>query len=134
MITAEAAPQPKTILVVDESPGLCGLIACQLGALGYHVLTASEGDEARVMIREAGPTNISLLMTETRLAGMRSGELAEWFREENPRAKVLLMCTQVRDMRTAKDMESVHKPFQMEDIGELVSALLGDGVMAGLAA
>jgi hypothetical protein len=78
------------------------------------------------MIREAGPTNISLLMTERKLAGMRSGELAEWFREENPCAKILLMW--------GKDMESVHKPFEMRDIGGLVSAILGGVAVAGLAA
>jgi DNA-binding response OmpR family regulator len=121
-------------LVVDETPGLCGLIACQLGALGYHVLTASDGREAQAMIREAGPTNISMLMTESKIAGMRRGELAEWFRDENPCAKILLMCMQVRDMRTGKDLESIHKPFQMKEIGKLVSALLGGVAVAGLAA
>ena len=123
-ITEEAAPRPKTILVVDENPRLCGLIACELGALGYRVLTACEGREAREVIRETGAANIGLLLTELKLAGMRSGELADWFREENPSAKVLLMCRQTREMRIGKDVESVHKPFDMEDLGELVLGLL----------
>jgi DNA-binding response OmpR family regulator len=122
-ITGEVAPRLKTILVVDENPRLCGLIACELGALGYRVLTAYDAREARATIEETGP--IDLLMTELKLAGMRSGELADWFREENPEAKILLMCRETEEMKAERDLESVHKPFEMEDIGERVMGLLG---------
>jgi DNA-binding response OmpR family regulator len=121
--TDEGAPRQKTILLVDENPRLCGLIACELGALGYRVLTAYDGMEARATMEETGP--IDLLMTELNLAGMRSGELADWFREENPEAKILLMCRETREMKAERDLESVHKPFEMEDIGERVMGLLG---------
>ncbi|WP_438008858.1 response regulator [Sorangium sp. So ce321] len=53
---AERAPSPpRTILVVEDDPGLMGALVDVLSGEGYEVTTAANGAEALARLRE-GPT------------------------------------------------------------------------------
>ena len=67
-VDSSIAPQVKTILVVDDYPSLCEVVAASLRSCGYHVLVAAGGEEACVVARE-GET-IDLLLTDIEMPQM----------------------------------------------------------------
>jgi CheY-like chemotaxis protein len=73
---AAAAPKPcATVLVVDDDPGLRGVLARALAEAGYRVLTAADGEEALAL---AGTLigQLGLVITDVRMPVMDGLTLA----------------------------------------------------------
>ena len=82
-------PGSETILVVDDEPGLVSLAQDSLQLLGYHVLTAVDGNEALETL--AAEPSIALLFSDVVMPGGINGyQLAEKAVETMPGLKVLL--------------------------------------------
>jgi len=79
----------KTILVVDDQPGVCDVAATILNHFGYHARTATSGEEAK-SIAQKDP-GIDLLVTDIEMPGMRRGELSEWFPMTCPETPVVFI-------------------------------------------
>jgi signal transduction histidine kinase/FixJ family two-component response regulator/PAS domain-containing protein len=97
----EQAPLPKksdmrpiehgsgTILVVDDEEPILRLCSRLLRSLGYEVLTASTGEQARELVREQGE-RIALVILDMIMPGMNGRQTFEALRQLAPGLKVLL--------------------------------------------
>ncbi|MCS6897928.1 MAG: PAS domain S-box protein [Nitrospira sp.] len=80
----------ETILLVEDDPGVRGLVQETLRMNGYHVLVARHGIEALLVgTKHAGP--IHLLITDVVMPQMSGPEVADKLTELRPEAKVLYM-------------------------------------------
>jgi two-component system cell cycle sensor histidine kinase/response regulator CckA len=89
-IPVEPEPEPSlgTILVVEDEPGIRGLVRKILRRENYEVLEAGSGEEALTETL-AEDTPIDLLLTDVMLPGMGGRELAESLTNANPGLRVV---------------------------------------------
>lgn len=80
----------ETILVVDDEPAICALVADMLRQLGYSVVTATCGSEA-IKLVGAGSRKIDLVLTDMFMPGMNGRELVQSLTNMDPGIKVLYM-------------------------------------------
>jgi CheY-like chemotaxis protein len=79
---------PVTVLVVEDEPLLCELMADELKTIGFTVLRAATGEEAVKVIEGEEPVDV--LFTDIRLPGALDGwDVAEKFRARNPSGPVI---------------------------------------------
>jgi signal transduction histidine kinase len=81
-------PQPETILLVEDEPGIRGLVRKILRREGYHVLEAGSGEEALSVVSSHG-ASVDLLLTDVLLLGMSGRDLAESLHRAGPPLKVV---------------------------------------------
>ena len=75
----------SNILVVDDNPDKLSLIEAALSLAGYHVTTATDGDEALAAIESYQP---DLVITDVMMPRMNGYELAQRIRA-NPVTKFI---------------------------------------------
>ena len=81
-----AAPGPRgelpvtgTIVVVDDDPMIRKILERILGAAGYTVITAADGETGRTLARDKRP---SLILLDINLPGLDGGEMAQELADE----------------------------------------------------
>lgn len=99
----------KTILVVDDHPGVCKVASLILKHFGCRVLAASNGQEAMSMAR--GNQRIDLLLTDLEMLGMPGEEFAAWFRSVRPQTPVVFMSGNPIRLSRLQPRYFVEKPF-----------------------
>jgi CheY-like chemotaxis protein len=117
-------PEPvrETILVVDDEPGIRGLMRKILRRERYMVLEAGNAEEAlAVALSHAGP--IDLLLTDVMMPGLTGPELARRMCEAAPNLKVLYISgyapeEALQPEQLAAGFAFLRKPFTL---GALVS-------------
>jgi CheY-like chemotaxis protein len=119
---SSASLRVRTILVVDDYPSLCEIIASILRPCGYRVLIASSGEEA-VAIAAGQDETIDLLLTDIEMPQMRGDELAEWFRSEKPTTSILFMSSQDRARKCVESGHFLQKPIHLQLLIEKVRDL-----------
>ena len=87
----------ETILVVDDEPLLIGLVLEMLEPLGYHILAASNGEEA-LKVCNTFTGRIDLLLTDVIMPGMNGKELADKFTVKRPDTKIIYMSGYTDDL------------------------------------
>ena len=109
--TASAqGPCTETILVVEDSDILLGLVRSILESEGYQVLAAGQGEEALRVFREfQGP--IRLLLTDVVMPYMNGWELAERVRALRPEVKILFMSGYPEKEVEADGSLPIREPF-----------------------
>jgi two-component system cell cycle sensor histidine kinase/response regulator CckA len=114
----------ETILVVDDHPELCHIAALLLGRVGYRVLTADSGEQAREIARHGA--DVDLLLTDVEMPGMSGDELAAWFRGVRPNMPIVFMSGNPAQFERLKPRFFVEKPFIHLDllVGTIREALL----------
>jgi two-component system, cell cycle sensor histidine kinase and response regulator CckA len=80
----------ETILLVEDEEMVMDITRSVLELYGYRVLTATNGNEALVVI-ENHKEPIDLLLTDVIMPGMSGRELADRFAESRPETKVIFM-------------------------------------------
>ena len=81
----------ETLLVVEDEPSLRHLSKNGLEALGYTVLTATNGQDALRVARERRGEPISLVVTDVMMPRMGGKVMAEWLRTQHPDLKILFV-------------------------------------------
>jgi CheY-like chemotaxis protein len=119
---SSAAPQPKTILVVDDYPSLCEVVAEILRSYGYRVLVAAGGEEACVIAAREGET-VDLLLTDMEMPQMSGDELADLFHAQRPATPILFMSIQTRP-QSIELGHFIRKPFALQELISKVRDLL----------
>jgi two-component system cell cycle sensor histidine kinase/response regulator CckA len=79
----------ETVLVVEDEPSLRDLACNFLESLGYHVLSAHNGEEGLRMARECKDEPIRLVITDVIMPQMSGKVMAEWLKEVYPDLKIL---------------------------------------------
>lgn len=104
----------ETILVVDDQPALCEVAEILLTRCGYHVVTAHDPLQAKIIALQN--PNIDLLLTDVEMPNMRGDELAEWFLAVNPRATVVFMSGNPTHHHRLEGRPFIEKPFVYLDV------------------
>ena len=115
----------KTVLIVDDRSEFLNLIAPWLKRLGYSILTAADGKEAQGMMIAKGIASVDLLITDLDMPRMQGDELARWFVQENPHARVLVMSGCLGDTKLPGGVVCLEKPFSREGFIARIDELLG---------
>jgi DNA-binding response OmpR family regulator len=121
----EKEPAVVCALVVDDEALLRWSLAETLADRGVHVLEARDASEALTILRQA-PHAIDVVLLDLHLPDSADLSLLAAIRGIAPRATVLLMSAFARSeiVRDALDLGAfrvVNKPFDMEDISDLVA-------------
>jgi two-component system, cell cycle sensor histidine kinase and response regulator CckA len=80
----------ETILIVDDEEPLRAVIGDLLTQLGYHILSAGNGDDALVIAADYRG-RIDVLLSDVVMEGLPGPELAEKLLESRPELKVVFM-------------------------------------------
>jgi hypothetical protein len=89
---AEAPPTAngnRLVLLVEDEPEVRKVIRLQLTELGYPVLEAANGLEARAMLEAVD--DIAILVSDTVMPGLGGRELAAFARQLRPALPILLI-------------------------------------------
>ncbi len=123
-----SAATQEAILVVEDDPGVRGVVCQVLEMFGYEVLGAGRGDEALALVgRHTGP--IHLMITDVVMPEMSGPELATRLRAMRPDLKVLFISgypEAFTDQQGGMDAQSafLQKPFNPDVLIERVRRLL----------
>jgi PAS domain S-box-containing protein len=128
---AENLPRgTETILAVEDDANVRGIVARMLRSQGYHVLEATNGDEAlRVAGEYAG--GIDLLVTDVVMPQMGGQRLAQLLRQARPGVKVLFISGYSSDLSVGilapeGGMHFLQKPFAPEALVFKARAVLDE--------
>jgi PAS domain S-box-containing protein len=120
----------ETVLAVEDDPLVLELAVGQLQALGYTVISASNGSEAlRVLQRNP---SIDLLFTDVVLpGGMNGRQLADEARVLRPELKVLYASGYTENAimhqdRLDPDVHLINKPYRSKDLAHKVRTALSE--------
>ncbi|MSQ17631.1 MAG: response regulator [Dehalococcoidia bacterium] len=131
-VTREGQDLPRgteTVLVADDEPELRARMARTLGDLGYTVLEAGDGEEARRVAQARNGDTINLLVADMVMPKLGGVELAREFKAQRPDAKVLFVSGYSEDPVLAQDddrrgMDFMQKPFLPATLARKVRELL----------
>ena len=115
----------ETILVVEDQPEVCEVVATLLRGFGFHVLTALSPANALVIAADTG-IHIDLLMTDDYMPDMRGAQLATRVRALRPSIRILFMTGSIENEALADFPESdlIEKPFQPLELRDKVREVL----------
>jgi PAS domain S-box-containing protein len=89
--SSQILPGFETILLVEDEEAVRTLARKTLESCGYHILEASNGQEALRVVQESPEKTIHLLLTDVVMPGMGGRDLAELLTRWIPGLKVLYM-------------------------------------------
>ena len=118
-----------TVLIVEDEPSVREIAASILRDYGYHVLEASDGEEA-LRVFGAHVNAIDALLIDVVLPGkLRGRDIAERITEMRPRIKVLFMSgytenSIVHHGRLDDGVMLIGKPFKREQLAAKIAELI----------
>jgi DNA-binding response OmpR family regulator len=112
---------PETILVVEDEPTLCQLLAGALSVAGYRVHQARNGVEATALFAHHGRA-IDLVITDVRMPYLDGPQLIQVLRERRQNLKVLCISGTGEVPRDADGF--IAKPFSRDSLLAQVRAIL----------
>jgi two-component system, OmpR family, KDP operon response regulator KdpE len=113
------------VLAVDDEPGVLRLIKLELSTQGFHVVTASGGEDALRTAEESRPDIALLDIVMPEMSGL---ELMRHLRERSPIPVILLTAKgseadKVKGLELGAD-DYLAKPFSPEELSARVRAVL----------
>ncbi len=123
-----AAPNGGTILLVEDEDSVRASATDILTAGGYHVLAATDGEDA-LRVYDAHRGRIDLLLTDVVMPKMGGPELARALRERAPGMKTLFVSGYTDDMLGERGVlspgvELLHKPFSRRPLLDKVREVM----------
>jgi|SRR5579884_311142 len=85
-----SAHHPKTVLVVDDDRGICGVMSVLLQQAGYRVLRALDGEEA-LNVSSLYAERIDLLIADIAMPGISGPNLARRLKQNRPDLRLLFI-------------------------------------------
>ena len=117
----------ETLLVVEDEPAVGEIMALLLRDLGYHVITAENGEAAERAIAEC-EREIDLVLTDLNMPRMNGRELLERVSRRNPGVRVIITSgnEELLDEATAESLaiDFLPKPFTRQHLAEKVRTAL----------
>jgi two-component system cell cycle sensor histidine kinase/response regulator CckA len=127
-VGAPAAEGRETVLVVEDQEGVRSYTKAALKRCGYHVIEASDGEEALAVIKHHSG-QIDLLLTDIVLPGMNGKELSKRLKELRPDLKVLFISGYPADViahrgKLDPGVAYIAKPFSPDALAAKVREVL----------
>lgn len=117
-----------TVLVVEDEPGVRGLVTVALRREGYLVLQAESGKAAIDAASQAG--RIDVLLTDIAMPGMSGIELATTLARTQSDMRVIVMSGHPPNLvslpKLQRPVEFLGKPFTPRDLRQRMHAVLAD--------
>ena len=118
-------PQKK-ILVIDDNAHLRNALSGSLSAVGYEVITASNGVEGYDLLLQK---RFDLVITDSHLPKIEGWHLLDLIKEQRPYTPVLLIMGQSRNeivekMTTGQVDFLMFRPFRIEELHHIVQSFL----------
>jgi two-component system cell cycle sensor histidine kinase/response regulator CckA len=119
----------ETVLVLEDDAGVRHISIHMLRDLGYEVLEAAHGDDAKRLISKNGQKKIDLLLTDMMLPEMSGRHFADWLRRASPQTKVIFISGYLEESlhprdRCDPDMCFLAKPFTADQLASKVREVL----------
>ena len=120
----------ETVLVVEDDVGVRTTVVDMLGALGYTVLKAEDGESALAVLHSGA--QIDLLFTDVIMPGpVSSTEMARQARELQPDIAVLFTSGYAQDIivhegRLDTGVELLSKPYRREELARKLRHILAN--------
>ncbi|MEP5763814.1 MAG: ATP-binding protein [Halieaceae bacterium] len=128
LVTSSA--RDKTVLVVEDDPGVLGLVTEQLATLGYTSRQAARADEALLVLEQDA---IDILLTDLVLPGDMNGkELADRALQDYPNLKIAYMSGYTRNAvihngRLDAGTNLLQKPFNQAELKQALERAIEAG-------
>ena len=124
-----AFSEPATILVADDSATILAMVSTRLSRAGYHVVTATRGDDALKLVQEYQPR---LVLLDVVMPGLDGVEVTRRIRadEELAETVILLLTGLSEESEVATGLAAgadayLTKPFSPQDLQAQVEQLIG---------
>lgn len=118
----------ETILIVEDNPQNMKLFEMLLGAKGYALLKAIDGEEAMDIAKRARP---DLIIMDVRLPRMNGLEVTKKLRENPAFSRTPIIATTAYAMKGDKEraIEAgcnayLSKPFDIHELTEMIAEML----------
>jgi two-component system, cell cycle sensor histidine kinase and response regulator CckA len=130
--TVPLARGTETLLVVEDEPALRHLAVNVLGAQGYTVLPASNGQDGLRVAREHKGAPIRLVVSDVVMPIMGGKAMAEWLKTTYPDLKILFTSGYTDDAIAEHGAQEsgvafISKPFTPTALTRKVREMLDDG-------
>jgi two-component system alkaline phosphatase synthesis response regulator PhoP len=117
---------PKTILVVEDDPGIRLSVKDELASVGYEVFTADDGHKAVAAARQRTP---DLIILDVMLPGLDGYEICKTLRREGSAIPIIMLTVRDKEVDRILGLELgaddyVTKPFSLGELTARVKALL----------
>jgi CheY-like chemotaxis protein len=123
--SSDSAPNPRSILVVDDNSNLRGALVAVLENAGYEAFQASNGDAA---IADTRRQPVGLLITDLVMPDREGIETIRQFIQEFPRIPIIAMSGMPEYLPVAKALGAavvLEKPIAYADLLQAVRNLIG---------
>jgi len=125
MSPTESSARP-VVLVVDDEPELCSLLAEYFTRHGFEVRTAADAAAARMAVAEQAP---ALAILDINMPGENGLSLTRWLRDAHPGIGVVMLTTAGEAVDRIVGLELgaddyLPKPFEMRELLARVRAVL----------
>jgi len=119
----------ETVLVLEDDVSVRHISVRLLRKLGYEVIEAANGDDAKQLIAERGAGKIQLLLTDMVMPQMSGRRFANWLRQTSPDTKIIFISGYLEESLHADDrrddgMFFLPKPFDSEQLATKVREVL----------
>jgi len=129
--TAAPSTGTGTLLLVEDETGIRAMTRTYLEGLGYTVLEAENGDSALRIFLER-PEEISLVVTDIIMPGIKGDELVRKIRETRPSMAAIFISGYADAGNLDENTLILEKPFSFPELGRSVKeALAHDGDVTG---
>src|SRR3990170_6870780 len=118
--------QPARILIADDEPNICQVLATVLGREGHQVLVSNDGEQAMRLLKEQ---EVDLVITDVVMRKVSGIDLLHCVRERYPDVPVIMM-TAYGTIKTAVDAikmgayDYLAKPFEVDQMKRIVTRAL----------
>jgi len=118
----------ETILLAEDEKAVRELVVAVLTGLGYHVMTANDGEEA-LQLFEQRESEINLILSDTVMPKLGGKELYEAVQRRNPTLKFVFMSGYNLDTvgeggLPVEDVDFLQKPFSPVVLGRKIREVL----------
>lgn len=119
----------ETILVLEDEGGVRQLSVRVLRRLGYNVLEAAHGAEAKRLIAAPRAPKIDLLLTDMVLPEMSGRDFADWLRQTSPETKIIFISGYLEESLAPRERRDpamcfLPKPFSAAELASKVRQAL----------
>lgn len=118
---------PRTVLIVEDEPGLAEVLALNLQASGFETVTAHDGLQALYLLDQAVPDVVVLDLQLPQVSGFR---LIQLLRSRTATARIPIVVITALSFREAEDVVRrgvdafLTKPFAPEEVVNCVERLV----------